>query len=712
MDSSERLIVTPERRERYVAMRNAGQIEELETELDLTKRDLGGIVKILSTGMHLGPQHAAAITEEHGLRAEFEKAVIRTKVDLLDLVARLIEGRPTQGQPNSKEKVQGILRKLHTLLFNRVQCLQSKVLEAQVAKVLASPEDDPFSQVDNFVDSYVRPVFDDFIEILELAEVPESTNAAVNDFMHEGIREGKTIESKLQFDETTVFFTTPHVTESKHIEVLMFILHRGRLYPRVAYKSISGIAWKVNLYPVKWMSRYEKGEFYVQGNKPTVEIEQMLYALESKMNKEWPLEGSKIGFENGKDIHTSSKEIKAPEFIPEGLEKVARFGAPYCWGHKERGKRGKKGELDETMFDSIPEEFIPDFTGGPLKVLNRLGTFEDQGQVRLELYENKYRGSTYRFWMAFDEQGRVWVERLYRHPMKITSYGTQEEAFDWAICSKPFEYCDYPNQQTGDLRVIDKEEANQLQENHGGFTERNLAIQVESAPHYADITPTLDQFNLIQKFREERGIKRKPLIQFQGKDEAGSLNISGYSISPEKMLENEHLIQTPELEDLLKVMDQGNKVEIGNKIIQILKRPGTRPSITLRGLRRLFFECYSDFEEQNVVEALEAIIEQFQQGFPREKSLYVAIYQDLLKLYGIDQTWQSERMRRRMGRRIMTVNSEAAGSPRRNDPKVDEWLKIMETAPEIVRYANRLKLLSAVCQVDEQYSTDPNEMRG
>ena len=147
-------------------------------------------------------------------------------------------------------------------------------------------------------------------------------------------------------------------------------------------------------------------------------------------------------------------------------------------------------------------------------------------------------------------------------------------------------------------------------------------------------------------------------------------------------------------------------------VIKLLENPGSQPDITLRGLRRLIFECFGRFEKAAAIQALETILDQFQHGFPREKAVYVGIYEDLLKSVGVDNEllrtgWEA----RRNGEPIMTEGISVGNHEGEAQRGYERGLAIRITIipPELVRYTSRLKILRQLRRIDEVYSVNPEE---
>lgn len=109
------------------------------------------------------------------------------------------------------------------------------------------------------------------------------------------------------------------------------------------------------------------------------------------------------------------------------------------------------------------------------------------GEINVEDYQASYEGRPIVWSMAFDKEGRVWVENIRFKDAKITSYGTYSPVFDaGVITNKPLEY---PGQTNGLVEGSERKD-------FGG-------------PHnYRDITPLLDNLQPIQDYRAARRITK------------------------------------------------------------------------------------------------------------------------------------------------------------------------------------------------------------
>jgi hypothetical protein len=628
----------------YDQMRDLKLEDQIQGLLDLFAQQIPAIARVLKNDVMPHPSVREVFTGEHGLKDELQAAFKLHPVYVADYIvpgfSHPIETiREVVGRLNSRKRaIQSVMRRQRSLLMDHVQVLMRKQKEVQVANALdAGPEELSHADLKNNIASPQA----DFNRISEWSEMPKGARNA-----RKSMR-GKQIEAKVRVNGMTFFLSTMHVTPEGRYECLMFALHEGILYPRVAYKSNSGLAWRINLVPGAW--DYIKGDHYVQGSKPCFDLEQTLYTMESLLPNRPPIE-RKLDFIEDEETITHQNEIARKPRVPRGLEDVARHRPTYCI---------RQAELDESMFDAMPEAFMPDFTQAPIRIAHREGYMRNPmnrryryDQIRLELYEQEYDGEKYHFWMAYDSEGRVWVERIDRASSHITSYGTRQEVFEWAVCSKPFEY----RSQSFTLPHISEEEAGRMQDHEGGFSQP-VAIKIANEPNYSDITPFLDQFNIIKKFRKDRGINRKKIKDKW--DPLPSLGLDPEPLEPEglarlSLARDSNMPVTDELEGLLQVMNEDDPNLIEAQLVNILRNPGDRASITLRALRRILYRCLGRLENDAVLRLMDVILEQFHSGFPSEKAVYVAVFHDLINFVYMGGD-PAEMARRAGGTQIFTV---------------------------------------------------------
>lgn len=183
--------------------------------------------------------------------------------------------------------------------------------------------------------------------------------------------------------------------------------------------------------------------------------------------------------------YTFDKEIA--KYDDKGILKQFQKYRP---GHLSSSEVGKDVDLSAEFknFDFSSRElkaFFPNFGNPPVETDRLAHAF--MGEIKLETYTAKLNGRPIEWVMAYDKEGRVWIERIAFLDKEVNSYGVMPEVIDsGCLTSKPFEY---PKQ------------ASALKE--GG------EIINDKAVGYADITPLLNNLLPIQQFRKARGIVGK-----------------------------------------------------------------------------------------------------------------------------------------------------------------------------------------------------------
>lgn len=104
------------------------------------------------------------------------------------------------------------------------------------------------------------------------------------------------------------------------------------------------------------------------------------------------------------------------------------------------------------------------------------------GPITREVYDVVVNGRSLEWHMAYDGEGRVWIDRIRFGDSKTTAYGTdQDVVYSGLLTSKPIDY----DQQTAGLP-------------------ESLRIKNVKGTGYTDVTRFLNNFEPIKKFREKR----------------------------------------------------------------------------------------------------------------------------------------------------------------------------------------------------------------
>ncbi len=195
------------------------------------------------------------------------------------------------------------------------------------------------------------------------------------------------------------------------------------------------------------------------------------------------------GAKNQPEFYTFDKEIA--RYDDKGVLKQLQ---KYRAGGLNSGKVGEHTNLSEEFqnFDfSTPElkAFLPNFADLPVATdilaetdysTNPISLKRDA--VRLETYPAQLNGRPIEWVMAYDREGRVWIERIVFLDREVNSYGVMPEVIDsGCLTSKPFDYSHQASERNGDYLSWDN-------------------------GREVDITPLLDNLLPIQQFRKARGI--------------------------------------------------------------------------------------------------------------------------------------------------------------------------------------------------------------
>lgn len=173
---------------------------------------------------------------------------------------------------------------------------------------------------------------------------------------------------------------------------------------------------------------------------------------------------------------------------------VLRQFQKYRAGHLDSSDVGKDTNLSEEFrnFDFTTPQlkaFLPNFGNPPIETdilaetdYSTYPSSLKRDGVRLETYPAQLNGRPIEWVMAYDREGRVWIERIAFLDREVNSYGVMPEFIDiGCLGSKPFDYSQQTSTKNGDYVSWDN------------------ARQV-------DITPLLDNFLPVQQFRKAKRI--------------------------------------------------------------------------------------------------------------------------------------------------------------------------------------------------------------
>lgn len=265
-----------------------------------------------------------------------------------------------------------------------------------------------------------------------------------------------------------------------------------KLMPRTVIESLSGRSWRST---PGMKGGYSKGTgiHYTQEAKPHKNI--IRYIDSSVTNGNIADYGDNIiedyfqlAMEKGRlasfqpEWYTFDKEIG--KYNDNGVLKQFQQYRP---GHLRKAEVGDNANLSEKFrnFDfSSPElkAFLPNFENPPVEVDTLKHTY--LGEITLETYTASLNGRPVEWVMAYDKEGRVWIERIAFLDIEVNSYAVIPEVIDsGCLTNKPFEY---------------EEQVSALKEGEESIDREDVG--------YSDITPLLDNLLPIQQFRKARHI--------------------------------------------------------------------------------------------------------------------------------------------------------------------------------------------------------------
>jgi len=334
--------------------------------------------------------------------------------------------------------------------------------------------------------------------------VPLATKAAFDKF-------GADISKKVDVDGYTFLFTPISISDNDYMECRFFVITPdGFFYPRLAYKSKSGVRWRVSS-SVKPGSSYGKGSLsYASETIPIEEVDNVLNELEGSVDRR----------RRSEDFECDSGSLSEVDtYYTEGIRK--RLPSPRFYHLSDIDPNSalcNKADVDRFFAsNSVPEDFIPDFSRDPISSCVRTDG------VTIEKYKHNYHEVQLLFHMASDGKGRVWVDHIEEIGGKITSFGTRKSVL---VCGpfsvKPYQYNhdigglnpDKVTQWTKDCYVYDPRAGDNLNIKKTFIVSNDPARPIDTVLadigyDYSDITPLFDRLPLIQAYRNARGIERK-----------------------------------------------------------------------------------------------------------------------------------------------------------------------------------------------------------
>ena len=303
------------------------------------------------------------------------------------------------------------------------------------------------------------------------------------------------------------FYMGPVINDgSGRLKSIMFVEKNGAMLPRFLYKSKSDGGWRSC--PYTESGHYSKGAgiHYTQETKPLEDIIRHLEAADSQptvvFNDDSLVEAyfsyDKLSKQKTEELITYDSEIKKYDDIGflesvQGDKDTFRNASRYAPGHIFT-RRTSSEELRNLKY---PKDFIPNFSDTPKKTYQYKHTLlskqssdnKVQNPITIEVYEGTLNNRDVDWAIAYDTEGRVWVESIRFSESKTNSYGVASEVIDSGIITnKPLEY-----------------------------TEQSFALNNSQMSRYDDdyndITPMLENLKPIQEFRQAKKEKGELLHQ-------------------------------------------------------------------------------------------------------------------------------------------------------------------------------------------------------
>ncbi len=263
----------------------------------------------------------------------------------------------------------------------------------------------------------------------------------------------------------------------------------GNFLPRVLYKSNSDGVWRSTpgYDPLKQI--YSKGEGYH-------------YTQETKLNYEIAkfLDGDNLPSSNiGSDLIREKFNLVNLEMqgVNTFKNESIRYNDLGQLKDIQKFKAGVRYLLDKPniVVNSLnkiryPEGFVPDFNKGPTKT--EIGHHTLLGDITYEFYEGKLSQRSTEWIVAYDKEGRVWIDSIHFKDGEINSYGTPTEVIDsGALTNKPLDYhrITSPNEDEA-VRLVAMRDELMAAGYIKGFDNK-----------YNDITPLLANLKPIQDFK-------------------------------------------------------------------------------------------------------------------------------------------------------------------------------------------------------------------
>ncbi len=361
-----------------------------------------------------------------------------------------------------------------------------------------------------------------------------------------GLKDPFEVTNSLTAGTRNFFFTNVlRNVSGQHDYLTMFAQNGTGLYvPRLFYKSASGGGWRVTPETVFYEQVKEAifskglGTHYTQETKPIEEIivhlekiergnfvtplskrqyDDMYLFLNEKFFIKTGINGSGDALEDKKSedeqkktgVYSYNKEIHV--IRTHILEQFFALTPGNCFQTKiikdqtgeelalAKAYNDRKAKHFYDLFEnfSYPEGFLPNFDD---EAVRKYGyTHALLGPTRVEVLIGQFEDKDIEWHFAYDQKGRIWIDRLSLADRLINSYGLSYMVIDSGVLTnKPLEY----SHQAALLWLPGQEE---------GLLEDEIInfFRIEGGPlEYHDLSPLLNKLLPISEFRKTRNITR------------------------------------------------------------------------------------------------------------------------------------------------------------------------------------------------------------
>lgn len=252
----------------------------------------------------------------------------------------------------------------------------------------------------------------------------------------------------LRINTTTFLVSRPSC--AKRPEAVVYAIdHKGNIYGRLFYRSLSNGIWRTTRYRVQGV--YDKGQHYTQDMLPHLELDELLSSKDLtpciKLDTK-----QQIRIEDYFDI---DYQQEASKFTPKIWSSILRSSEASIWFSYYKNGYGlidSQLGLREKFFESMSKKnmqkgFYPDFTchlkeyRRSHSILSREGELL-KNNIKVDVFLAKLDNRVVEWHFAYVEgTKKPWVARIRFADAKISTFGTDSDLIDsGSITLKPLEY--------------------------------------------------------------------------------------------------------------------------------------------------------------------------------------------------------------------------------------------------------------------------------